>query len=113
MSRKETSAAPEGGAQDERGNSIVIRGPRQWRVLRRLMVGPLRREELDTVAGASNGPALVAILRARGLDVECLMVPHIDKDGKRCRRGVYSLAAESRERIRAFLEQRAARRRQS
>lgn len=112
MDKKETNAAPKDGAQDEPGNSIAIRGPREWRVLRRLMIGPASREELDITAGASNSPDLVFRLRSRGLNIDCELATHVDRDGQNCRHGVYSLESKSREVVRDLLAQRAARGRQ-
>ena len=41
--------------------------PRHLRALEVLLRRPVPREQLDSVAGCSNGPALVADLRALGL----------------------------------------------
>lgn len=69
--------------------------PRHLRVLTVLMRRPLHRQELDSVAGCSNGPDLVMALRDLGLDKDkhltCTRVPFIDRDGKPCRPGVYDL----------------------
>ncbi len=51
------------------------------------------REHLDTAAGASNGPALVADLRDLGLQLPCDRVPCVDRDGREVKRGVYHLTA--------------------
>jgi len=69
--------------------------PRHLRVITVLMRRPLHRQELDSVAGCSNGPGLVLALRNLGLDKDkhltCTRVPFIDRDGKPCRPGVYDL----------------------
>lgn len=65
--------------------------PRHLRVLQALLQRPLCREELDSVAGASNGPDLVAKLHRLGLEVPCTRINFIDRDGKPCRPGVYKL----------------------
>lgn len=70
--------------------------PRHLRVLALLLARPARREEVDGVAGASNGPDLISNLRALGLDVPCSRVPATDRDGRPCRPGVYRLTARDR-----------------
>ena len=64
--------------------------PRHLRAIAALLRRPLPRESLDSVAGASNGPELVAELRRRGLEVPCERIRFIDRDGYPCRPGVYS-----------------------
>lgn len=72
---------------------------RHLRVLAALLVRRLFREELDKIAGCSNGPELVAELRRRGLEIPCEPVTRLDKDGKPCRPGVYSLTDDDRLKI--------------
>jgi hypothetical protein len=69
---------------------------RHLRALAVLLERPLFREELDKIAGCSNGPELVAELRRRGLKIPCDLVTRMDKDGKPCRPGVYSLTDDDR-----------------
>ena len=76
--------------------------PRHLRVIAALEERPLLREELDRVAGCSNGPALAAELRRRGLDVHCLQVTRTDRDGKNCRPGLYILTDKGRRQIEAW-----------
>lgn len=72
-------------------------GPREARLLRALLLGSTRREEVDRVAGASNGPDVVMCLkRATGIEVPCRRVPAIDRDGRPCRPGVYDLTDAGR-----------------
>lgn len=86
-------------------NSIVKKefagtdDPRQLRAITMLMTRPLSREALDIVAGASNGPALVSDLRSRGLEIPCERIDFIDRDGKTCLPGVYSLTDRDRRKI--------------
>lgn len=75
--------------------------PRHARVLRALAARPLMREELDAVAGASNGPEIVSALRASGWAIRCDRVERTDRDGKPCRPGRYSLDASQK----AFAEE--------
>lgn len=70
--------------------------PRHLRTIRLLMIRPVKREELDKVAGCSNGPELVAELRRRGLEIPCTRVVCLDRDGKECRPGIYHLTDKDR-----------------
>ena len=70
--------------------------PRHLRAITALMRRPISRQELDSVAGASNSPELVAELRRRGLEVPCERIRFIDRDGCPCRPGVYSFTTSDR-----------------
>lgn len=72
---------------------------RQERAVTALLNRPHMREELDRVVGCSNAPALVAELRSKGLDIECTLVPSIDRDGKSCKPGLYALTVHDREKL--------------
>ena len=80
--------------------------PRQLRALAVLLRRPVSREELDHIAGCSNGPELVAELRRRGLNVPCERIRFIDRDGFTCRPGVYSLTIADRRMVYAWLAKR-------
>lgn len=80
--------------------------PRHLRAIHALMVSPQPRESIDSRAGCSNGPELVAELRRRGLDVPCEKTPCIDRDGFEVKRGIYYLTARDRRRVRAWLAMR-------
>jgi hypothetical protein len=84
--------------------------PRHLRAIAALMSRPISREELDSIAGCSNGPELVAELRRRGLDKDdclpCERIKFIDRDGNICRPGVYSLTEKGRRLIYAWMAQR-------
>lgn len=69
---------------------------REKRALLALMNGGVMRENLDSIAGCSNGPALVAGLRSKGLSIPCERVERYDKDGNACYPGRYSLMPEDR-----------------
>ena len=76
--------------------------PRHLRALTVLLRRPVPREQLDSLAGASNSPELVAELRRRGLEVPCERIRFIDRDGFTCRPGVYSLTTADRRLIYAW-----------
>ena len=65
------------------------------------------REQLDREAGASNGPDLVADLRARGLELPCSRAPCLDRDGREVKRGIYHLTQRDRIRVARWLARRA------
>ena len=77
--------------------------PRHLRAITALMARPQRREHLDTAAGCSNAPELVAELRRRGLDIPCERVPDLDRDGLPIRRGVYYFLDSDRRKLNRWL----------
>ncbi|WP_284465326.1 hypothetical protein [Diaphorobacter nitroreducens] len=87
-------------------NSTVgeILTPRETRVIAALWasLGWIWREDVDRIAGASNGPHIVMMLRRKvtgddGIEME--QVDAMDRDGKRCRPGRYRLTEIGRQRI--------------
>jgi hypothetical protein len=80
--------------------------PRHLRVIQALLGRPRTREQIDEIAGASNGPELIAELRRRGLDCPCERVIVLDMDGKEVKRGVYQLAPSDRSLIFAWMRRR-------
>ncbi|WJF91156.1 hypothetical protein QS306_05835 [Paraburkholderia bonniea] len=81
--------------------------PRHLRVILALLVRSRRREDVDHIAGAANGPDLIAELRHRGLAIPCDRVPAFDRDGLRTRYGVYYFTDPDRRAIQAWLRTRA------
>ncbi len=88
--------------------------PRYQRVLAALMTRARSREEVDRIAGASNGPAAIAELRALGLPkpdyLACERTPCFDRDGKEVFRGIYWLTPAGRRRVLAWMRKREAHR---
>lgn len=83
--------------------------PRYLRALAALLRSPQPRESIDREAGCSNGPALISELRDLGLtdvNLPCNRIKFIDRDGKVCRPGVYSLTSKGRRMIFAWLAKR-------
>lgn len=70
--------------------------PRYLRALEALESSPRMREELDRIAGCSNGPDLISQLRDLGLEVPCVRLHRIDIDGKKCRPGQFHLSDSDR-----------------
>ena len=82
--------------------------PRHLRAIAVLLKRPISRENLDAIAGCSNGPELVAELRRRGLEGEllCERIAFTDRDGRPCRPGVYHLTAKGRRLVLNWLKTR-------
>jgi len=93
---KENTSAPNSA------KFIGTDSPRHLREITALLRRPLPRENLDTVAGCSNGPELVAELRRRGLELPCERINFVDRDGFICRPGVYFLTTADRRKVRQW-----------
>ena len=78
--------------------------PREERLCVALLEKPHYREHLDRRIGASNSPDIVFRLRNRGLKIDCEHVEMIDRDGNKCRPGLYSLPPESKKAVRSALK---------
>ena len=102
---KENAARARGGFENGANYDYT---PRQLRVLEALAIGPLHREEVDRVSGASNGPYIIGQLRAKGWMIVCEMVPHSDRDGRSGMHGVYHLETTDQQRLRGLLSQKRA-----
>ena len=90
-------------------NSAKFNGtdnPRHLRTITVLLRRPLAREDLDSIAGCSNGPALVAALRDKGLTLPCNRIDFTDRDGRPCQPGVYSLTANDRRLLHQWMARR-------
>ena len=97
---KAESSAP------NRPNFTGTDNPRQLRVIHAFLARPRRREDVDSIAGCSNAPELIAELRRRGLEVPCERILFIDRDGHACRPGVYSLTLADRRMVYAWMAKR-------
>src|SRR5574337_625413 len=73
--------------------------PRHLRVIAALLTRARPREEIDRIAGAANGPDLVADLRERGLSIPCARTPCYDRDGFEVKRGIYWLNDTDRRKL--------------
>lgn len=71
-----------------------IRNPREYRLLKRLLVKPTFRKELNEIIGAINTPQNVLDIRKRGLTIPCKRVSMHDRDGNKSNPGIYSLTDE-------------------
>lgn len=82
--------------------------PRHLRVIAAMLHRPLSRENLDSIAGCSNGPALVSDLHDLGLEIPCTRIKLIDRDGRICRPGVYSFTEKDRRLVHQWIARRKA-----
>ncbi|MGK5072368.1 hypothetical protein [Janthinobacterium sp. ZB1P44] len=80
--------------------------PRHLRVIQSAMIRSRKREEIDRIAGASNGPELIAELRRRGLRFHCQLTPGIDRDGYLIKFGIYELDDDDRRAVNVWLRNR-------
>lgn len=76
---------------------------RQKRVITALLAAPIMREDLDALAGCSNGPELVAELRRKGFSLLCERVERYDRDGNVCYPGRYFFTQNDKKRARVLL----------
>ena len=107
------TSAPKHGDSMCTGAFLGTDNPRHLRVIQALMTRPLPREQLDQVAGCSNGPELVAELRRRGLKAPCERTKKKDRDLFDCWPGVYHFTKADRRKVVAWKRRRAAARGQS
>ncbi|MBG0869265.1 hypothetical protein H0X91_04690 [Burkholderia sp. 9777_1386] len=105
---KKNARQPKPTSAKRQSEFIGTANLRQLRALTMLQRRPMPREELDTVAGCSNGPDLIAGLRAKGLALPCVRVACIDGDGNEVRRGVYRLTTSDRRKVARWLNKRGA-----
>ncbi|MBC7676750.1 MAG: hypothetical protein H7173_11980 [Rhodoferax sp.] len=86
--------------------------PRHLRVIHSLMIRPRKREEINSIAGAANGPDLMPDLRRRGLRANCQKTPGIDRDGYPVKFGIYELDDGDKRAIHAWQRKRDAKAKQ-
>jgi hypothetical protein len=102
------------GAHDSANSNIKKKftgtdNPRELRAIHALMTRPQPREHLDRAVGCSNAPDLVSRLRDKGLEVPCLKIDYIDRDGKITHPGIYHFNDADRRKVNSWLHQRGAR----
>lgn len=88
---------------DQKQNRFIgTDNPRYLRILKALLTRPLPREAVDSIAGAANGPDAISQIRDlfpkgdRNEFIDCTRIDFVDRDGKPCRPGVYSLTGKAR-----------------
>ncbi|MDE2421634.1 MAG: hypothetical protein KGO49_10720 [Gammaproteobacteria bacterium] len=80
--------------------------PRELRAISALLKRPHWRKEIDNIAGCSNTPDLISRIKKRGLDIRCKREIVIDRDGKKCRSGIYYLTQSAIRKIKIWLKRR-------
>ncbi|ADU99333.1 hypothetical protein [Alicycliphilus denitrificans] len=104
--KPQTVAADKGLSKEHTPKFTGTDNPRHLRAIAALLRRPMPRENLDTEAGCSNGPELVAELRRRGLEVPCHRINFVDRDGFICRPGVYLLTDTDRRKLHQWMAKR-------
>ena len=84
--------------------SFQTDNPREIRIIRALSSGPKTREELDRIAGASNSPDAILVLRRKGLEIPACREPVQDRDGEIVQRGIYRFSDTDKQRTRSIWE---------
>lgn len=93
------TTAPKQGDSKVSASFLGTDNPRHLRVIQALLTRPMPREQLDAVAGCSNGPELVAELRRLGLEVPCTRTKKKDRDLFDCWPGVYAFTQRDRRKV--------------
>ena len=105
---EEKPSAREQGHSKSSIEFVGTDNPRHLRVIHVVLTRPIPREQLDEVAGCSNGPELVAELRRRGLQMPCSRTKKLDRDMFECWPGVYHFTQRDRRKLNAWKRKRAA-----
>jgi len=113
LSTAQAGFFPEVDAHDSTQRPVKFHGtdnPRELRAIALLLRRPsVPREALDHEVGCSNGPDLIARLRAYGLGSEhlpCTRIVVIDRDGCKCNPGVYWFTPQGRRAVIQWLRRR-------
>lgn len=93
----------DGSKVSARVRALAVTNPRQQRALLALLAGPVSREQLDRITGASNSPNVIHRLRCKGFEIPCSSTEATDRDGRPCHPGAYSLTDADRARALALL----------
>lgn len=84
----------------------TLTSPRQVRLAQLfLRMVAVSREQVDLVAGCSNGPGLVATLRKKGASLPCFRVTVADRDRRTARPGEYRPTEADKKLLRSWLEE--------
>ncbi|MYM69252.1 hypothetical protein GTP45_20770 [Pseudoduganella sp. FT55W] len=83
--------------------------PRYLRALHALLIRPMSRKHLDDTIGCANTPDAILNIRELGLGksgLPCTMIDDTDRDGRRIKRGIYSLTEAGRRAVMGWLRMR-------
>lgn len=96
MDKKKAAPTEANATQAHRDDSKTLKlCPRQLRVAHALMLageGWTWREDVDRIAGASNGPSVIQALRRKGIEIDMQTAERTDRDGRPCKPGQYRLS---------------------
>lgn len=93
-------------AANRQGRHRELMTPRHRRILAALLAGPVTREQVDELAGASNGPdEVLRLRRVHGLVIPCQRKDGRDRDGRSCQFGVYHLTTADAQRAALLLRE--------
>jgi hypothetical protein len=110
--QNQESSASEQGDSKRPATFLGTDNPRHLRIIAALLTRARTREEIDRIAGASNGPAAIAEIRSLGLHkvkhLACERTPCFDRDGQEVQRGIYWLTSSGRRRVYDWMRKRAA-----
>jgi hypothetical protein len=106
-SKNEKTSAPKQGDVKPSAFFSGTDNPRHLRVIQALLTRPMPREQIDTAAGCSNGPELIAELRRRGLELPCTRTKKKDRDLFDCFPGVYHATRADRRKLNTWKRTRA------
>lgn len=105
------TSAPKQGDSKRHATFLGTDNPRHLRIIAALLTRARTREEIDRIAGASNGPAAIAEIRSLGLHkvkhLACERTPCFDRDGQEVQRGIYWLTSSGRRRVYDWMRKRA------
>jgi hypothetical protein len=98
-------ATPERAALNTHAHPIKL-SPRQERLARALLHGPITREQADRLIPCSNAPEYIRQLRHKlALVLPCELVPFVTKDGEKSSYGRYYATEKDREKLAEALYQ--------
>ena len=106
--KTETGVLGSSSDSKQAASFLGTQNPRHLRVIQAVTVRPVPREELDRIAGCSNGPDLVRDLRDRGLELPCTRTKKLDRDLFETFPGVYFLTQQDRRKLAKWKRRRAA-----
>lgn len=101
------TTAPKHGDSKAAASFLGTNNPRHLRVIQAVLTRPMPREHVDSVAGCSNGPELIAELRRRGLELPCSRTRKKDRDLFDCWPGVYHCTPADRRKLNDWKRKRA------
>lgn len=105
--KKRPTDKSQSSAHEPRKFTAIHLSARERRVLEYLWSHvSAMREVVDRVAGSSNGPDVVARVRHKlNIEIPCDRIPAIDRDGKPCKPGRYSLTEGDRTVVAVVLQE--------